>query len=59
MKSHPKLLFVLSFVQTIIGCFLAGFGAIVLDMFYFVIGICNMFIGAIVYTKSLQEATNE
>jgi hypothetical protein len=59
MKPRPRLLFILSFVQTIIGCFLAGFGAIVLDMFYFVIGICNMFIGAIVYTKSIQEAIDE
>ena len=54
MKLHPKLLFVLSYLQTIIGCCLAGFAAITLDMFYFAIGLGNIFIGAIVNLKAIE-----
>lgn len=54
MKSHPKLLFILSYVETIIGCFLAGFGAIVLDMFYFATGLLNIFIGSIIHIKAME-----
>jgi len=54
MKIPPKLLFVLSCVQTIIGCCLAGFAAITLDMFYFVIGLGNIFMGAVMNLKAIE-----
>ncbi len=58
MKPRPKLLFLLSYLQVSIGGVLAGFAAITLDMFYFVIGLCNIFIGAIVNLKAI-EASNQ
>jgi len=54
MKPHPKLLFFLSYVQITIGCFLTGLAAMALDMFYFVIGLSNIFIGAIVNLKAIE-----
>ena len=58
MKPRPKLLFLLSYLQVSIGCCLAGLSAITLDMFYFIIGLCNIFIGAIVNLKAI-EASNQ
>ena len=58
MKPHPKLLFFLSYLQVSIGCGLAGFAAIVLagfeSMFYFIIGLGNIFMGAIVNLKAIE-----
>lgn len=54
MKPHPKLLFVLSYLQVTIGCLLAGFAAITLDLFYFAIGLSNIFMGAIVNLKAIE-----
>lgn len=58
MKLPPKLLFVLSYIQITIGCCLTGFAAIILagfeSMFYFVIGLVNIFIGAIVNLKAIE-----
>jgi len=54
MKSHPKLLFFLSYLQVTIGCCLAGFAAITLDLFYFAIGLGNVFIGAVVNLKAIE-----
>ena len=58
MKRPPKLLFILSYTQVTIGCFLAGFAAIVLagfeSMFYFVIGLVNIFMGAVVNLKAIE-----
>ena len=54
MKPRPKLLFLLSYVQITIGCFLAGLAAMALDMFYFAIGLGNIFIGAIVNLKAIE-----
>jgi len=58
VKLHPKLLFFLAYLQVSIGCGLAGFAAIVLSgfesMFYFVIGLCNIFMGAVVNLKAIE-----
>lgn len=54
MNLSPKLLFVLSYLQVTIGCFLAGFAAITLDMFYFAVGLGNIFIGAVVNLKAIE-----
>ena len=54
MKPSPKLLFFLSYLQVSIGCGLAGFAATTLDMFYFVIGLGNIFMGAIVNLKAIE-----
>ena len=54
MKLPPKLLFALSYIQVIIGCFLAGFAAITLNMFYFAVGLANIFMGAIVNLKAIE-----
>jgi len=58
MKPHPKLLFFLAYLQVSIGCCLAGFGGITLDMFYFLIGLGNIFMGAVVNFKAI-EASNQ
>ena len=54
MNPHPKLLFLLSYLQVSIGSVLAGFAAITLDMFYFAIGLGNIFMGAIVNLKAIE-----
>jgi len=54
MKRLSKLLFVLSYLQLSIGCCLTGFAAITLDMFYFTIGLGNIFMGAIVNLKAIE-----
>ena len=54
MKLHPKLLFFLAYLQVSIGSVLAGFAAITLDMFYFAIGLGNIFMGAIVNLKAIE-----
>lgn len=54
MKPNPKLLFFLSYLQVSIGCFLAGFAAMTLDVFYFVIGLGNIFMGAVVNLKATE-----
>jgi len=54
MKIPPKLLFVLSYIQVTIGCILAGLAAMTLDMFYFIIGLGNIFIGAVVNLKAIE-----
>jgi len=54
MKPRPKLLFLLSYLQVSIGCVLAGFSAITLDMFYFIIGLGNICMGAVVNLKAIE-----
>ena len=58
MKPRPKLLFFLASIQVSIGLCLAGFGGITLDMFYFLIGLGNIFMGAVVNFKAI-EASNQ
>jgi len=54
VNPHPKLLFFLAYLQVSIGSVLVGFAAITLDMFYFVIGLGNIFMGAVVNLKAIE-----
>ena len=59
MKIPFWLSHLLAFVQTCIGLCLTAFASITLDMFYFTIGLGNVFCGVIVLNKINQGATDE
>ena len=59
MKPPIWLSCLLAYTQTCIGLALTAFVSITLNMFYFVIGLGNVFCGAIIFNKINQEATNE
>ena len=59
MKFPVWLARLLAFTQTCIGLCLTAFASITNNFLYFVIGLCNVFIGVIVDVKVKQRSTNE
>ncbi len=54
MKCSLWLSRLLAYTQTCIGLTLTAFASVTLDMFYFVIGLGNVFCGAIILNKINQ-----
>jgi len=59
MKFPIWLSRLLAYTQICIGFVLTAFASITLDMFYFTIGLGNVFIGVVVDFKITQGTTNE